>query len=209
MGIGDSIALSDDGNVVGVALVDQSGTWALPLSGLSDGLHVLTAVDTDVAGDASATSPALNLHIVTSTAAPGALALAQASDTGFSNSDRITKVTTPTISGTGVDGDVVTLRDGATIVGSATVAAGAWAITTTSLAAATHTLTSTETDVAGNVSVVSTGLTLTIDSTIPVATSTPVLDHASDSGAPGANTHQSYQPADHRHRHHRRPGYAA
>jgi len=88
------------------------------------------------------------------------------------------------ISGVGAaNGDMVSLYDGASLVGSGTVSNGAWSITTTSLAAGSHSLHATESDPAGNTSSNSGALALTID--IPAVPSTPALSAASDSGTLG------------------------
>ena len=50
------------------------------------------------------------------------LQLAASSDTGASSSDKITKITTPTITGTGDIGTKIKLSDGNTVVGQTTVA---------------------------------------------------------------------------------------
>ena len=125
----------------------------------------------------------LALTIVTSTPVPGTPTLSPGSDSGFSNSDGITNVTRPLITGTGLAGDTVTLRDGATTVGLALVGAGGiWSAITSTLGAGPHVLTATEKDVAGNVSTASPALNLTIDTTIPVA--------GVDAGAGGCQRHR-------------------
>ena len=79
-----------------------------------------------------------------------------------------TNDTTPTITGTGVNGDTITLFQGATSIGTATVASGVWSITPSALInAATYVITATATDPAGNVSAASTSQTITIDTTVP------------------------------------------
>ena len=104
-------------------------------------------------------------------AAPSTPNLDAASDFGFSNTDNITNDTTPTVTGTGAEaGALVTLfdTDGTTVLGTnVATGGGAWTITSSVLTAGAHTLTAKQTDVAGNVSVASTGLTMTIDTTPP------------------------------------------
>ncbi len=92
---------------------------------------------------------------------PTALALSPASDNGVPG-DNATSLMTPAITGIGVAGDSITLRDGATMVGSATVAGdGTWSITTSPLAIGTHPLTATQND-GVNTSAASPVLPLTI-----------------------------------------------
>ena len=187
-GAGTTVTLQDESTTIGTATVGSNGTWSITTTALSNGQHTLTAFDTDASGSASSRSAALTLTIDTTIpAAPAALALAVASDSG-AKGDGITNVTTPTITGTGIAGDIVTLSDSAGIVGTATVAAnGTWSVTTGTLAANTYSLTATQTDVAGTVSAASNPLSLTIDTTIPAAPATLALAAASDSGAKGDN----------------------
>ena len=105
--------------------------------------------------------------------APSTPDLASASDSGFSNTDNITQDTTPTLNGTAEAGSTVRLydTDGTTLLGSTTATGGNWSITTSVIAQGAHTLTATATDAANNTSVASAGLTVTIDTTAPVITS--------------------------------------
>jgi large repetitive protein len=120
---------------------------------------------------------------VTTPSAP-TLALAAASDSGVQG-DHITNVVTPTLTGTGVAGDIVTILDGTTPTGTATVAAdGNWSTVSSTLADGAHNLTATQSGTSGNVSPASPVLALTIGSTLP-AIPTLVLDPASDSGVKG------------------------
>ena len=84
------------------------------------------------------------LHVTidtTAPAAPGKPDLATASDSGGSNTDNITKVTSPAFTGTAEANSTVALFDGATAVGSGkSSAAGVWAITSATLGEGTHTI---------------------------------------------------------------------
>ena len=170
---GASVQVFKDAVSIGTTTANAVGVWSFDHTGtvLAAGAHVFTARQTDVAGNVSATSGAFNVTIDTSIpAAPGAPDLAASSDLGFSNTDNLTSSTTPTFTGTGETGATVTLFDtnGATVLGTGVVSgAGAWTITSSVLAAGAHTLTARQTDVAGNVSVASTGLVVTIDTTRP------------------------------------------
>ena len=116
-------------------------------------------------------------------AAPTVPALSAASDSGVSNTDHITNITTPTFTGNAEAGSTVTLFDGTTQVGTGMAAAtGVWTITTSTLRNGTHSITSKATDVAGNVSAASAALAVTIDTVVPAAPSVPALTAASDSG---------------------------
>ncbi|MGE0714359.1 MAG: Ig-like domain-containing protein [Alphaproteobacteria bacterium] len=115
----------------------------------------------------------------TSTLAP--FALDPASDSGASDSDHITNVTTPTFVGTGEVGAAVTLFSDTVALGTATVAGdGTWAIETDSLGAGTYTVFARIADAAGNTADSDT-IDLVIDTVATV--SAPDLDAASDGGA--------------------------
>ena len=73
-------------------------------------------------------------------------------------------------------------RLGTTVLGTTTAAAdGSWSITSSTLADGNHSLTVTQTDIAGNTSVVSAALSVKID-TQAAQLAAPDLDVASDSG---------------------------
>lgn len=107
-------------------------------------------------------------------ATPPTPVLATASDTGQSNSDRLTSDTTPTLSGTAESGSTVSVYDGATLLGSVVATGGAWSYTTGTLADGSHSFTVTATDTAGNVSAPSNPLAVTIDATAPVVSTVTV-----------------------------------
>src|SRR5206468_5732377 len=127
--------------------------------------HALTATAT-TAGGTSAPSVALTVSIDTvAPAAPSVPDLTAASDNGPSNTDNSTSITTPVFAGTlaGEAGALVTLREGATTLGSATVdASGNWSITSSPLSLGNHSISAVATDVAGNVGPVSGGLAVSI-----------------------------------------------
>ncbi|MDZ7862901.1 Ig-like domain-containing protein [Acidovorax sp.] len=154
-------------------------------------ITVATGAYTDAAGNSGGAGPTPGLSFDTlAPAAPSAPDLVVGSDSGTSSADNITNATTPTLSGTAEAGSTVTLydTDGTTVLGTAVATGGAWSITsTTALSAGAHTLTAKATDAAGNVSVASADLVLTIDTTPPAALPTPILDAASDTGASNAD----------------------
>ena len=61
---GDTVTLRDNGTAVGSGAVGSSGVWSVLPTQLSPGAHALTATQTDVFGDVSPASAALNLTIV-------------------------------------------------------------------------------------------------------------------------------------------------
>ena len=101
---------SDGTTVLGTAVADVLGKWTITSSLLSDGVHILTATQTDIAGNTSAISAALFVKVDTVAAAPSAPDLIAASDSGTSNTDNITNDNTPTVTGSGAEaGATVTL----------------------------------------------------------------------------------------------------
>lgn len=116
--------------------------------------------------------------------ATGAPDLATASDLGSSDTDNITNSTTPTFTGTAVAGATVKLYDtnGTTELGAATAGNdGNWSITSSTLSAGAHTMQAKQI-VDGAVSAISSGLSVTIDTTAPAKTVSGIVLSA-DSGA--------------------------
>ena len=140
------------------------------VGGGSASITVAAGSYTDVAGNngGAGASPALSFNTQVPDA-PSAPAMSAGSDTGVSNSDRITTNTTPTFTGTAAAGATVTLydSDGVTVLGSAVATGGNWSITTSALSEGSHTLHATATDGFGNVSGLSVATVVTIDTTAP------------------------------------------
>jgi serralysin len=114
---------------------------------------------------------------------PTNLALAAGSDNGLFSSDNVTNVTKPTVTGKGEAGGLITLYDGATLLGTGIVTAtGDWSVAdTVTLADGTHSITATEEDLAGNFGPASAPLSITIDTAAETPT-TLALAVGSDSG---------------------------
>jgi hypothetical protein len=162
---GATVRLYDtDGTTVLGSGVATGGTWSITTSPLGDGVHTITAKATDAVGNVSSASTGLAVTIDASTpVAPGAPLLSPASDTGALG-DNSTLTTAPTITGTAGANALVKLYDGATLLGAATAdGTGAWSIVSTALATGLHTLTATQTNLAGTTSAASAPLSLTIE----------------------------------------------
>jgi Bacterial Ig-like domain len=145
---------------------------------IPDGAHTLKLIAQDVSGNQSAVY-SLSFTLDTTIVTPSGLQLASASDTGSSNSDKITKLGTPVITGLGTVNDIIQLKEGSMVLGSATVASnGTWSITSSALSNGAHSLTASASDVAGNISSASVPLSLTIDALLPQLTLTQALDTA-------------------------------
>jgi Bacterial Ig-like domain/Domain of unknown function DUF11 len=181
-----TVKLYDNGTLIATVTASATGVWSYtPLVAWTQGVHNLTATANDAVGNVSPLSATLTVTIDTSTPlAPSVPNLADASDSGTSSIDDLTKTTLPTLTGTGEAGTVVTLVDGATVVGTATVAAdGSWSVTiATALTDGTHLLKARVTDTAGNVSAYSTPLAVTVDTVVPATPVVPTLAASSDTG---------------------------
>jgi hypothetical protein len=184
---GASVTLYDGSTVVGTAVADDKGAWSITSKALAVGAHSLTAKATDAAGNVSNASAALAVTIdVKAPSAPTALDLAASADNGTSNSDNLTSITTPVVSGKAEANAVIALYDGDTLLGTTTADKnGAWSITSgVTLADGVHNLTAKATDVAGNVSLASAALKLTVDT----ATAAPTLLDLATASDKGAST---------------------
>ncbi|MBR0926705.1 right-handed parallel beta-helix repeat-containing protein [Bradyrhizobium diazoefficiens] len=180
-----AIKVFDGTTQVGTATTNSSGAWSVTTSALSAGSHALTAKATDVAGNVSAASTAVDAIIGsgttgstgsgtsgTGTTAPAAPKIASFSNDTGTAGDHITSDKTLTLAGTAVANSTVKVLDGATQLGTATADAnGAWHYTTAALPDGKHSFTATDT-VSGVTSKASTALDVTVDTAAPDA---PVL----------------------------------
>ncbi|WP_343730182.1 Ig-like domain-containing protein [Duganella sp.] len=181
---GSTVLLFDGATQVGKASANSSGAWSITSSKLADGVHHLTAVSLDAVGNQSAASGELVVTIDTRLPDMGAPVLDALSDSGRSNSDGVTNVATPHLSGTAEAGATVTVYDGGAVIGTAVANdQGAWSLTSKALAAGAHNLTAKATDAAGNVSNASAALVITVDIKAPSAPAALDLAAAADSGA--------------------------
>ena len=93
-----TVKVYDGANLLGSATADGSGNWSYTTAALANGAHSLTATATDVAGNTSAASTALNVTI--DTVAPVAPAIASYSTDSGVAGDGITNDNTLTLTGT-------------------------------------------------------------------------------------------------------------
>lgn len=177
------IEVFDGTTRVGSTTANADGVWSLSLSNLSEDVHNLAVRQTDGTNSTSALSVPLALSIDLSAEQPYAPVLKSETDSGILG-DNITNATNPILMGMGCEsGAKVELFDGATSV--ATVVAdeiGDWTFTLSSITEGLHNFTVRQTDRAGNVSVASSALALTIDRTVPAALTGLALSASSDSG---------------------------
>jgi Ca2+-binding RTX toxin-like protein len=165
---GSTVQVFDGATQIGTATANGSGAWSFATGTLADGSHAFTGKAMDAAGNLSAASAALNVTI--DTVAPVAPTVASFSPDSNVAGDGITNVNHVTLTGTAVAGSTVQVFDGATQIGTATAnGSGAWSFATGTLADGSHGFTGKAMDAAGNVSLVSASLNVTVDTVAPNA----------------------------------------
>jgi hypothetical protein len=169
---GSTVQLYSDAVATGSSAVCAGGTVTLTTAALTAGARSITAIQTDPAGNASPPSSALSVTIDTGVpTAPAALNLADADDTGTSNSDNITRNTTAlTIDGTSEANATIRIyltSSAGTLLQTVTAnGSGVWSGDIT-LVEGVNSVVATATDAGGNTSTDSTGLSITVDTTPP------------------------------------------
>ncbi|WP_333855474.1 Ig-like domain-containing protein, partial [Leclercia sp.] len=187
------ISLYEGTTLLGTATTSATGAWSVQLATpLGNGTHALTATVSDAAGN-TAISGTFNLVVDTVAPAtpdiPDITVNPDGSEETAITGGGSTRDTTPTLSGTGTEGDIVTIYDGTTKIGETTIPAGGiWTWTPPqALPSGTYnlSLTVTSSDGAGNESAPSNPVTITIDTEAPDAPALPVVtDNVSDITGP-------------------------
>ncbi|HLJ96511.1 MAG TPA: Ig-like domain-containing protein [Gemmataceae bacterium] len=172
---------------IGTATMGGGNNWTFDYTGttLSAGTYQFTATSTDSFGNIS--GYATPFTVVIDTTAPQKPNLMGISpDTGFSATDGITQVNTPTLQGTAPANSLVQIyQNGNTAVFGSVMADsnGNWSYQSQGLGDGTYSFTATATNLAGNVSNLCSALPVTIDTHAPNA---PVITGISpDSGTAG------------------------
>lgn len=170
---GASIVLFDGDDLIGATTAGSDGAWSITTGVLAGGLHHFAVTQTDVAGNASGLSAFTDLAIdVPPPAQLAAPLLVAASDSGSSASDRITKVTTPTFSGTGAQADTtIKLYEGEVLLGQGTSNPdGTWSVAVDgshALLDGVHAISVVQVDGSGVASSRSDSTSVTIDTIAP------------------------------------------
>jgi len=154
------------GGVTGMVVYDQQGRnyWFIANATIAD----------NATGSGTIASPVGQPWTLAGTAVPSAPAITGITDDAAPNTGNVanggtTNDTTPTITGTAGAGELITVKDGATTLGTTTAnAAGAWSFTTAAQSQATHSYTATAASGAGTSSA-SAAYTATVDTTAPSA----------------------------------------
>ncbi|ELC0818747.1 TPA: BapA prefix-like domain-containing protein [Enterobacter hormaechei subsp. steigerwaltii] len=182
---GDTVNIYDGATKIGEAEIDGDGNWSwTPTTPLPDGTYdlSLTVTNQDSAGNESAPSTPVTITIDTDAPAqPGTPTVTDSVSqiTGPVLDGESTNDPRPVLSGTGTPNDVITIYDQVgtgepQAVGSVTVDGnGNWSWRPEdNIGEGTHEYTATATDEAGNESVPSAGITITVDTLAP---DTPVI----------------------------------
>lgn len=150
----------------------QTGGWAFATPKnrpLSAGAWTITATARNAAGTTSSPSAPLAITVKTAIIAPTAFALAAGSDSGPSNSDRITNVTSPAFTGIAEPGSTVSVVvNNKRSVGTAAAdpVSGAFSVLAAGLRPGAYRVSAIAIDAAGNRSQPTTPLTLVLDTAI-------------------------------------------
>ncbi|WP_447346158.1 Ig-like domain-containing protein, partial [Salmonella sp. AM051] len=200
---GTVIHIYANGQEIGSTTVDASGNWHFAItSALADGENHFTAIATNVKGESSESA---RFTLTIDTLSPDAPRVELIADnTGLltgplQNNDR-TDEAKPLFSGQGEAGNTITIKEGSTVIGSATVDEnGRWTFTpTTPLSDGEHTFTVEQSDKAGNTSRVTTTPTIIVDTTPPDAAT---IDNVAKDGTTVSGTAETgstvsiYDPA--------------
>lgn len=147
--VGSTIEVFDGATSLGTTTVGSDGSWSLtPTSDLSEGIHTITYTK-----DGGSASPATSFTVDTITPTITMIITDDVGDVqGPITNNSTTDDTTPTISGVTEAGATVTIKDGTTELGTVTAdGSGHYEFTPgTPLSMASHTVTATATDAAGN-----------------------------------------------------------
>lgn len=200
---GTTVTIYDGDNPIGTATVQPNGDWSFtPQVPLTEGPHTLTVVATNPAGTATTSTP-VNLVIDTTApetpAAPAVTANPDGTTPTDLSSGSTTRDTTPTLSGSGTEGDIITIYNGDEVLDTVTIpAGGVWTWTPTEpLDDGTYdlTLTVTAQDGAGNSSAPSQAVSITIDTDPPAVPDVPVVtDNVAQGTGPVADNGSTNDP---------------
>ncbi|EFT9341201.1 BapA prefix-like domain-containing protein [Salmonella enterica] len=181
--IGSVITLYNGSSVLGVVTVDETGAWTLPVtSALLDGTYTLTAIAADAAGNSSGVSNSFTFTVDTVPLLPpvvNEILDDVAPVTGPLTDGAFTNDRTLTINGSGENGSTVTIYDNGAEIGTALVTDGIWTFNTPVLSEASHALTFSATDGAGNTTAQTQPITITVDVTAPPS---PSIQTVADDG---------------------------
>lgn len=150
------------------ALADSMGYFQVGTAPpLDEGLRIIGVFAEDVAGNVG---PIAFLPVLIDTIAPAAptnLDLVDASDTGISMTDNLTRINTPTFTGNAESDSRVELLANGGVVGVASAPSGGFVVSAATLGDGPYNITARATDVAGNTGPETLPLGVVIDTTPP------------------------------------------
>ncbi|MFP2898213.1 Ig-like domain-containing protein, partial [Corallococcus sp. 4LFB] len=157
-----TVTVREGPTVLCTATANSSGAWACSTaSTLADGAHTVSATARDAAGNTGPASTSVPFSVDTTAPAPPVVT--------SPTSGQAVSTSTPTITGTAEAGSTVTVREGTTVLCTATAdASGAWSCTSSTLTDGPHTVSVTARDAVGNTSPART-VSFTVDATLPDA----------------------------------------
>ncbi len=176
-----TVTVREGTTVLCTATANASGAWSCQSATLPDGAHSITATARDDAGNTGPASTAVPFKVDTTAPAAPVITAPTVNQTVATQ--------TPNLSGTAEAHSTVTVREGTTVLCTATAnASGAWSCQSATLPDGPHSITATARDDVGNASPASTAVPFTVDTTAPalpvvtaptpgqlVATPTPVI----------------------------------
>lgn len=173
---GDTVAIiirdeNGDEQVIGTVIVGVGGDWSVtPVDPIPEGEYEVIVVITDPAGNTS--EPSDPIKIIIDTKEPEALKGIELEDDvgtvkGLIKNGALTDDTRPTMSGTGVDGTVVVIYDGANKIGSVTVANGQWEIELPTLSEGSHEIKAQPVSPSGVTGPMTESISFIVDTTAP------------------------------------------
>lgn len=175
---GEIVKLYDGNTLIGSAIVGPGGVWDVtgPITG--DGTHPISASYTDKAGNESAKSAPIAVDLDTTAPAAPTPTLEDGNDKDLTAGGATNNGNMEMSGSGGVEGDIVKLYDGSTLIGSNIVGpGGAWTVTGPITGDGTHPISASFTDPAGNESAKSTPIAVDLDTVAPVK---PVIVSADD-----------------------------
>ena len=186
--------------VIGTTTAAEDGSWSItPTVSLLDGIHSITATQTDVAGNTSAPSSLTSFELITNLTVPVINTLTDnvAPLEGTFASGVSTNDAKPTLNGTAAADALVTIYEGAIILGTVTAdGSGNWSLELPAiLAVGAHTLTATAT-IATVESARSGAFNLTIDTAAPSAAGAPMITSIADDVGTIQGTRSSGETTD-------------
>ncbi|CAN7199038.1 Ig-like domain-containing protein [Caballeronia sp. LjRoot34] len=192
---GDTVTIYDGVRALGTAMVGIDGSWSFtPSAALKGGIHSFAAIAQDSQGNFGASSVPLSVQIGATVVTPVAPGITELTDnvggiTGPITNGMTTDDSRPVLTGTGTAGNTITVYDGATLIGTTTVAGnGTWSLRpATALTDGAHDVFATQSNSAGT-SPHSTDISFKVDTSTPATPAAPTLTDDSNALIPAGSS---------------------